>query len=57
MKLNHSLKIERPEESIPVTCPANGETIATVPLGSAETVNDIVLVAHKAFDGWRYIDI
>jgi malonate-semialdehyde dehydrogenase (acetylating)/methylmalonate-semialdehyde dehydrogenase len=52
MKLSHSLHVEREEEYVSVTCPADGKTIASVPLGTAETVNDVVHVAHEAFDNW-----
>ena len=45
---------ERVEETVPVTNPANGQVIANVPIGSVETVNDVVKVASDAFESWRY---
>jgi malonate-semialdehyde dehydrogenase (acetylating)/methylmalonate-semialdehyde dehydrogenase len=40
-------------ETLDVVNPATGETLARVPLSSAEDVDKVVQGAHAAFDGWR----
>jgi malonate-semialdehyde dehydrogenase (acetylating)/methylmalonate-semialdehyde dehydrogenase len=40
-------------ETDPVTNPATGEEIATVPLSSADDVDDVVSTADDAFEEWR----
>jgi malonate-semialdehyde dehydrogenase (acetylating)/methylmalonate-semialdehyde dehydrogenase len=41
------------EETLDVTNPANGETMAQVPLSGAEDVDRAVRAAREAFPGWR----
>lgn len=47
----------RPEagESLPVTNPATGETIARVPLSTAEDVDRAAQAADEAFQSWRSV--
>src|SRR5262249_27980984 len=40
-------------EWLDVHNPASGEAIARVPLSTADDVDTTVLLAEKAFDGWR----
>ncbi len=41
--------------SIPVTNPATGELIATVPLSTPDEVQAIIATAREAFAGWRKV--
>ncbi len=41
-------------ESLPVTNPATGETIATVPVSSLDDVDAAVRSAQDAFEAWRH---
>jgi acyl-CoA reductase-like NAD-dependent aldehyde dehydrogenase len=52
---NKALAALQGEASLPVISPANEQTIAHVPLGSASTVNDAVASAAKAFESWRCV--
>ena len=52
---NKALSALQGETLLPVLSPANGQTIAQVPLGFTSTVNEAVASAAKAFESWRCV--
>ena len=43
----------RANEYVPITNPATGEALGSVPLGTAEDVDEAVAAAKRAFPAWR----
>jgi betaine-aldehyde dehydrogenase len=53
MYVNGKLTVGRSADGIEVKDPATGETIDSVPRGTADDIEDAVSAAREAFPGWR----